>query len=70
MAFSQVHQMPFDIHNLCRKQELQEVLKFPIEIYWNLEASLKSETYFIKIHRDVVHKDKITGRVDIVWRIN
>ena len=25
------------------KQELQEVLKFPIEIFWNLEASLKSE---------------------------
>ena len=29
------------------KQELQEVLKFPIEIFWNLEASLISElSYF------------------------
>ena len=30
-----------------KKQELQEVLQFPIEIFWNLEASLKSElSYF------------------------
>ena len=39
------------------KQELQEVLKFPIEIIWNLEASLKSETismFFVEIHLDVV----------------
>ena len=28
------------------KQELQEVLKFPIEIFWNLEASLKSELLY------------------------
>ena len=28
------------------KQELQEVLKFPIEIFWNLEASLKSELVY------------------------
>jgi len=28
------------------KQELQEVLKFPIEIFWNLEANLKSELLF------------------------
>ena len=32
---------------LQEEQELQEVLKFPIEIFWNLEASLKSElSYF------------------------
>ena len=31
------------------KQELQEVLKFPIEIFWNLEASLKSELSYFKI---------------------
>jgi hypothetical protein len=30
-----------------RKQELQEVLKFPIEIFWNLEASLKSELLYL-----------------------
>ena len=29
------------------KQELQEVLKFPIEIFWNLEASLKSELLYL-----------------------
>ena len=29
-----------------KKQELQEVLKFPIEIFWNLEASLKSELVY------------------------
>ena len=28
------------------KQELQEVLKFPIEMFWNLEASLKSELLY------------------------
>ena len=28
------------------KQELQEVLKFPIELFWNLEASLKSERLY------------------------
>ena len=28
------------------KQELQEVLKFPIEIFRNLEASLKSELLY------------------------
>ena len=28
------------------KQEFQEVLKFPIEIFWNLEASLKSELLY------------------------
>ena len=28
------------------EQELQEVLKFPIEIFWNLEASLKSELVY------------------------
>ena len=28
------------------KQELQEVLKFPIEIFWNLEASFKSEILY------------------------
>ena len=28
------------------KQELQEVLKFPIEIFWNLEAILKSELLY------------------------
>ena len=28
------------------KQELQEVLKFPTEIFWNLEASLKSELLY------------------------
>ena len=28
------------------KQELQEVLKFPIEKFWNLEASLKSELLY------------------------
>ena len=33
--------------NLNKKQELQEVLKFPIEIFWNLEASLKSVLSFI-----------------------
>ena len=32
------------MHN---KQELQEVLKFPIEIFWNLEASLKSELLYL-----------------------
>jgi len=30
-----------------KKQELQEVLKFPIEIFWNLEASLKSELLYL-----------------------
>ena len=29
------------------EQELQEVLKFPIEIFWNLEASLKSELLYL-----------------------
>ena len=29
------------------KQELQEVLKFPIEIFWNLEASLKSKLLYL-----------------------
>ena len=29
-----------------KEQELQEVLKFPIEIFWNLEASLKSELLY------------------------
>jgi len=29
-----------------KKQELQEVLKFPIEIFWNLEASLISELLY------------------------
>ena len=28
------------------EQELQEVLMFPIEIFWNLEASLKSELLY------------------------
>ena len=28
------------------KLELQEVLKFPIEIFWNLEDSLKSELLY------------------------
>ena len=28
------------------KQELQEVLKFPIEKFWNLEVSLKSELLY------------------------
>ena len=28
------------------KQELQEVLKFPIKIFWNYEASLKSELLY------------------------
>ena len=28
------------------EQELQEVLMFPIEIFWNLEASLKSNQNF------------------------
>ena len=31
---------------LFDKQELQEVFKFPIEIFWNLEASLKSELLY------------------------
>jgi hypothetical protein len=30
-----------------KKKELQEVLKFPIEIFWNLEASLKSELLYL-----------------------
>ena len=25
-------------YKILQKQELQEVLKFPIEIFWNLEA--------------------------------
>ena len=29
------------------KQELQEVLKLPIEIFWNLEASLKSQLLYL-----------------------
>jgi hypothetical protein len=29
-----------------KKKELQEVLKFPIEKFWNLEASLKSELLY------------------------
>ena len=29
------------------KQELQEVFKFPIEIFWNLEASLKSKLLYL-----------------------
>ena len=33
----------FGTKNKKTKKELQEVLKFPIEIFWNLEASLKSE---------------------------
>ena len=33
----------FNFGNLKKKQELQEVLKFPIEMFWNIEASLKSE---------------------------
>jgi len=32
-----------------KKKELQEVLKFPIEIFGNLEASLKSELLCFKI---------------------
>ena len=35
------------IKKLNLKQELQEVLKFPIEIFWNLEASLKSELLYL-----------------------
>ena len=31
---------------ILKKQELQEVLKFPIEKFWNLEASLKSELLY------------------------
>jgi hypothetical protein len=30
-----------------RKKELQEVLTFPIEKFWNLEASLKSELLYV-----------------------
>ena len=37
-----IHQN-FMKHKTINKKELQEVLKFPIEIFWNLEASLKSE---------------------------
>jgi hypothetical protein len=33
-------------HTFYIKQELQEGLKFPIEIFWNLEASLKSELLY------------------------
>ena len=32
-----------------KKKKLQEVLKFPIEIFWSLEASLKSELLYFKI---------------------
>ena len=32
-----------------KKQELQGVLKFPIEIFWNLEASLKSDVLYFQI---------------------
>ena len=35
-----------------KKQELQEVLKFPIEIFWNWEASLKSELFLFLITLD------------------
>ena len=45
-----------------KKKELQEVLKFSIEIFWNLEASLKSELLYFKIklwnidkQRNIVH---------------
>jgi len=31
------------------KQELQEVSKFPIEIFWSLDASLKSELIYFWI---------------------
>ena len=34
-------------NKIIMKQELQEVLKFPIEIFWNLEASLKSELLYL-----------------------
>ena len=29
-----------------KKKELQEVLKFPFEIFWDLETSLKSELLY------------------------
>ena len=40
-----IHYHAFKRNN--NKQELQEVLKFPIEIFWNLEASLKSELLYL-----------------------
>ena len=38
--------MLFEFRPFRNEQELQEVLKFPIEIFWNLEASLKSELLY------------------------
>ena len=42
-----LHILTIHVHKVfLNQQELQEVLKFPIEIFWNLEASLKSELLY------------------------
>ena len=48
-----------------KQQELQEVLKFPIEIFGNLEASLKSELLCFLILW-IIDIDKQRNRVHII----
>ena len=44
--FKEVYVSTINLSKSAKKQELQEVLKFPIEKFWNLEASLKSELLY------------------------